>query len=70
LGKAQYDGFRGLADTLNGRILSKNSNRMKRFESILENLPRAFVFDGEIVALDERGRAGTNEVVEDTESEL
>ncbi len=36
---------------------------MKRFESILENLPRAFVFDGEIVALDERGRPVFNDLL-------
>ena len=59
----KYDGFRGLADTLNGRILSKNKNRMKRFEGILENLPRGFVFDGEIVALDERGRPVFNDLL-------
>jgi ATP-dependent DNA ligase len=41
----KYDGFRGLADTLNGSILSKNKNRMKRFETLLETL--GFVFDGE-----------------------
>ena len=29
----KYDGFRALADTLNGRrLLSKNTNRMRRFE--------------------------------------
>jgi len=59
----KYDGFRGLADTLNGRILSKNKNRMKRFEGILENLARGFVFDGEIVALDERGRPVFNDLL-------
>src|SRR5262249_13514956 len=48
----KYDGFRGLADTINSRILSKNRNRMKRFERLLETLPKGCVFDGEIVALD------------------
>jgi len=32
----KYDGFRGLADTINSRILSKNKNRMKRFERLRE----------------------------------
>jgi len=35
----KLDGFRGLADTDNGRMLSKNGNRMKRFERLLERLP-------------------------------
>ncbi len=59
----KYDGFRGLADTLNSRILSKTKNTIKRFEGILENLPRGFVFDGEIVALDERGRPAFNDLL-------
>jgi len=59
----KYDGFRGLADTLNGRILSKNKNRMKRFGSLLNTLPEGFVFDGEIVALDERGRPVFNDLL-------
>jgi bifunctional non-homologous end joining protein LigD len=29
----KYDGFRGIADTIRGRMLSKNTNRMRRFES-------------------------------------
>jgi hypothetical protein len=33
------DGFRGLADTLNRRIVSRNRNRLKRFEGLLESLP-------------------------------
>jgi bifunctional non-homologous end joining protein LigD len=59
----KYDGFRALADTVNGRIVSKNRNRMKRFESLLEALPQGFVFDGEIVALDERGRPVFNDLL-------
>jgi len=27
----KLDGFRGLADTVHGRMLSKNGNRMRRF---------------------------------------
>ncbi len=30
----KYDGFRALADTVNGRMLSKNVNRMRRFEKL------------------------------------
>src|SRR6266567_1467486 len=44
----KLDGFRGIADTIKGRVLSKNGNRMKRFERLLEGLPAGFVFDGEI----------------------
>jgi hypothetical protein len=35
----KLDGFRGLADTIAGRILSKNGNQLKRFEPLLETLP-------------------------------
>lgn len=28
--ESKYDGFRALADTMNGRILSKNTNLMRR----------------------------------------
>jgi len=52
----KYDGFLGLTDTLNGRMLSKNKNRMKKFEPLLDILPEGYVFDGEIVCLDESGR--------------
>ena len=52
----KYDGFRAIADTVNGRMLSKRGNRMHRFEALLGLLPADFVLDGEIVALDEAGR--------------
>src|SRR6266498_1991725 len=52
----KLDGFRGRADTINGRMLSKNGNRMRRFETLLDALPPGYVFDGEIVALDGDGR--------------
>jgi bifunctional non-homologous end joining protein LigD len=59
----KYDGFRGLADTLRGRMLSKNGNPLKRFKALVDALPRGFVFDGEIVALDERGRPVFNDLL-------
>jgi hypothetical protein len=31
----KLDGFRGIADTVNGRMLSKNGNRLRRFEGLL-----------------------------------
>jgi len=35
----KLDGFRGLADTIRGRMLSKNGNRLRRFERLLDALP-------------------------------
>src|SRR5262249_53564102 len=55
----KLDGFRCIADTLDGRLPSKQQNRMKRFESLLEALPQGYVFDGEIVCLDEESRSST-----------
>ena len=52
----KYDGFRAIADTVNGRMLSKRGNRMHRFEALLGALPADCVLDGEIVALDATGR--------------
>ncbi len=52
----KLDGFRGLADTMNGRMLSKNRNRPKRFQHLLDALPPNCVFDREICALDADGR--------------
>jgi ATP-dependent DNA ligase len=52
--EAKFDGFRAAADTLRGRLISRSSNRMKRFEQVLDLLPKGYVFDGELVALDRR----------------
>jgi ATP-dependent DNA ligase len=43
----KLDGFRGLADTMQGRMLSKNANILERFNSLLDALPGGYVFDGE-----------------------
>ncbi len=59
----KLDGFRGLADTIRGRMLSKNGNRLKRFQALLDALPPGYVFDGEIVALDEDGRPRFNDLL-------
>jgi bifunctional non-homologous end joining protein LigD len=59
----KLDGFRGLADTIAGRMLSKNGNRLKRYESLLDALPPGFVLDGEIVALDGGGRSVFNNLL-------
>jgi len=52
----KFDGFRAIANTVNGRMLSKRGNRMHRFEALLGSLPADCVLDGEIVALDASGR--------------
>ena len=52
----KWDGFRGIADTVNGRMLSKNKNQFRKFDRLLRMLPPGCVFDGEIVALDADGR--------------
>ena len=59
----KLDGFRGVADTIAGRMLSKNGNRLKRFEALLDGLPAGFVLDGEIVALDDTGRPVFNDLM-------
>jgi hypothetical protein len=52
----KYDGFRAIADTVNGSMLLKRGNRMHRFEALLGLLPADCVLDGEVVALDAAGR--------------
>ena len=59
----KLDGFRCMADTLERRLLSKHGNRMKRFEALVETLPQGYVFDGEIVCLDEAGRPSFNDLL-------
>jgi bifunctional non-homologous end joining protein LigD len=54
--EAKFDGFRAAADTVRGRLISRNGNRMKRFEGVLDLLPGGHVFDGELVVLDGAGR--------------
>jgi len=57
----KLDGFRGIADTIQGRMLSKNLNPLRRFQHLLDALPPGYVFDGEIVALDRDGRPVFND---------
>ena len=61
--KLKLDGFRGLADTIAGRTLSKNGNRLRRFEGLLDALPSGYVLDGEIVTLDADGRPVFNDLM-------
>jgi ATP-dependent DNA ligase len=49
-------GFRGLADTINAQLLSKNLNPLKRYQYLLDSLPLDCVFDGEICVLDRDGK--------------
>jgi bifunctional non-homologous end joining protein LigD len=59
----KLDGFRCIADTMRGPLLSKHSNEMKRFKALLEGLPQGYIFDGEIVCLDETGRPIFNDLL-------
>jgi bifunctional non-homologous end joining protein LigD len=56
----KLDGFRGIGDTINGRMPSKNLNSLKRFQPLLDTLPLDCVFDGEICALDQDGKPDFN----------
>jgi bifunctional non-homologous end joining protein LigD len=59
----KLDGFRGLADTINARMLSKNLNPLKRFQHLLDPLPLDCVFDGEICVLDANGKPRFNDLL-------
>ena len=34
----KLDGFRGIANTVRGRMLSKNGHRLRRFEPLLDRI--------------------------------
>jgi len=55
----KFDGFRAAADT----VISRNGNRMKRFEQVLDLLPQGYVFDGELVVLDDADRPRFNKLL-------
>lgn len=59
----KLDGFRGIADTINARMLSKNLNPLKRFQHPLDDLPYDCVFDGEICVLDSDSRSQFNDLL-------
>lgn len=59
----KFDGFRAAADTVRGRLISRNSKRMQRFEEVLDRLPKSHLFDGELVVLDDAGRPLFNELL-------
>jgi hypothetical protein len=42
----KFDGFRAAADTVRGRLISRNGDRLRRFEGVLDLLPKGCVFDG------------------------
>jgi ATP-dependent DNA ligase len=53
--EVKFDGFRAAADAVRGRLISRNGNRMRRFEEVLNLLPPGLVLDGELVVLDDAG---------------
>lgn len=66
----KYDGFRALAHVSDGecKLVSRNGNTFKSFESLRLALPRDLnakraVIDGEIVCLDEQGRPRFNDLL-------
>jgi bifunctional non-homologous end joining protein LigD len=61
--RGEFDGFRAAADTVRGRLISRNGNPMQRFEEVLDLLPADLVLDGELVALDDAGRPLFNELL-------
>jgi bifunctional non-homologous end joining protein LigD len=61
--EVKFDGFRAAADTARGRLISRDGNRMQRFEEVLDLLPKDHVFDGELVVLDAAGRPMFNELL-------
>jgi bifunctional non-homologous end joining protein LigD len=61
--EAKFDGFRAAADTVHGRLISRNGNWMPRFDGMLDLLPKDCVFDGELVVLDDAGRPLFNELL-------
>jgi bifunctional non-homologous end joining protein LigD len=52
----KFDRFRAAADTVRGWLLSRNGARMRRYEGVLDLLPKGCMFDGELVVLDDAGR--------------
>jgi len=54
--EAKFDGFRAAADIVRGHLISRNGNRMKRFEKVLGLLLARLVLDGEHIVLDDAGR--------------
>jgi bifunctional non-homologous end joining protein LigD len=54
--EAKFDGFRAAADTVRGRLISRNGHRLQSFEEMLDLSPKGHVLDGELVALDDSGR--------------
>ena len=61
--EAKFDGFRAAADTIRGRLISRNGNDMPRFDEVLDLLPKGHVFDGELVVLDDAGRPPFSELL-------
>jgi bifunctional non-homologous end joining protein LigD len=61
--EVKFDGFRAAADTVRGQLISRNGNRMRRFEEVLSLLPPGLVLDGELVVLNDAGRPLFNKLL-------
>jgi bifunctional non-homologous end joining protein LigD len=61
--EVKFDGFRAVADTACGQLISRNGNRMQRFEGVLDLLPKGHIFNGELVVLDDFGRPQFDELL-------
>jgi ATP-dependent DNA ligase len=44
----KFDGFRAAADTIRGRLVSRNGTRMRRFERVLDLLPKGHCLQHEM----------------------
>ena len=54
--------IRAAADTVRGQLISRNCNRIKRYQKVLDLLPQGYVFDGEVV-LDDADRPLFNKLL-------
>jgi ATP-dependent DNA ligase len=58
-----FDGFRAAADTVRGRLVSRQRQPDAALRGVHDLLPKGHVFDGEIVLLDDAGRPLFNELL-------
>jgi ATP-dependent DNA ligase len=65
-----FDRFRAAADTVRGRMISRNGSRMRRFEPVLDLLPKDCVLDGELVVLGKKVSKGARGLLRTREAEF
>jgi hypothetical protein len=53
----------GVRPTRFEAVISRNGNRLQRYEGVLHLLPKGHAFDGELVVLDDAGRPQFNELL-------